>query len=98
MSAKFAPMDYFAWRLGQVMDRPVLDRTGLKGGFDFELSYTRDLPPGFGPETRLNGEPIDTSGPTIFTALKQQLGLKLESQKGPVETLVIDHVEKATDN
>lgn len=98
MSAKFCPMEYFAWRLGQVLDRPVLDRTGIKGGFDFELNYTRDLPPGIRDGALLNGEVIDTSGPTIFMALKQQLGLKLESQKGPVETLVIDHVEKATEN
>jgi len=98
MSAKFAPMDYFAWRLGQLLDRPVVDRTGLKGGFNFEFTYTRDLPPGVPPGALINGEPIDTSGPTIFTALKAQLGLKLEAQKGPVETMVIDKVEKPTEN
>jgi uncharacterized protein (TIGR03435 family) len=98
MSAKFAPMEYFAWRLSQVLDRPVVDRTGLQGGFDFEFSFTRDLPLGIAPGAMLNGEPIDTSGPSIFTALKQQLGLKLEAQKGPVETLVIDKVEKPTEN
>jgi uncharacterized protein (TIGR03435 family) len=98
MSAKFCPMDYFAWRLGQVLDRPVINRTQLQGGFDFELNYTRDLPQGIPEGALLNGEPIDTSGPNIFNALKQQLGLKLDSQKGPVEILVIDHVEKATEN
>ena len=46
MKAKFVPMDYFAWRLGQMLDRPVIDLTKLKGGYDFDLSYTRDLPPG----------------------------------------------------
>jgi uncharacterized protein (TIGR03435 family) len=98
LSAKFCPMDYFVWRLGQLLDRPVLNRTQLNGGFDFELNYTRDLPPGIQPGALLNGEPIDTSGPNIFTALKQQLGLKLEASKGPVQTLVIDRVEKATEN
>jgi uncharacterized protein (TIGR03435 family) len=97
-SAKFAPMDFFAWRLSQVLDRPVIDGTGLKGGFDFELHFTRELPPGIPQGALLNGEPIDTSGPTIFAALKQQLGLKLEAQRGPVETLVVDKVEKPTEN
>jgi uncharacterized protein (TIGR03435 family) len=80
------------------LDRPVINKTQIKGGFDFELSYTRDLPPGIREGALLNGEPIDTSGPNIFTAIRQQLGLKLEAQKGPVETLVIDHVEKAAEN
>jgi uncharacterized protein (TIGR03435 family) len=98
LSAKFCHMDYLAWRLGQLLDRPVINRTRLKGGYDFELSYTRDLPPGVREGALLNGEPIDISGPNIFTAIKQQLGLKLEPQKGPVETLVIDHVEKPAEN
>jgi len=97
-TAKFCSMDYLAWRLGQIMDRPVINRTDLKGGFDFDLSYTRDLPPGIPPDAQINGEPIDTSGPNIFTAMKQQLGLKLEAQKGPVQVMVIDKVEKATEN
>jgi len=46
MKATSVPMDYFAWRLGQMLDRPVIDLTKLKGGYDFSLAYTRDLPPG----------------------------------------------------
>jgi uncharacterized protein (TIGR03435 family) len=98
MTAKFVPMDYFAWRLGMQLDRPVVDRTALKGGYDFVLKYTRDLPPGVPPNAMLNGEPIDTSGPNIFEALRQQLGLKLEPQKGPVDSMVIDHVERPAEN
>jgi uncharacterized protein (TIGR03435 family) len=98
MTAKFVPMDYFAWRLGLLLDRPVIDRTNLKGGYDFVLNFTRELPPGIPEGAKLNGEPIDTSGPNIFEALRQQLGLKLEAQKGPVETMVIDHVEKPVEN
>ena len=94
MTATLAPMRYFAWRLSQALDRPVIDRTGLTGGFDFTLSYTRDLPPGMRPGALLNGEPIDTSGLNIFEALRQQLGLDLKPQRGPVEVYVIDHAEK----
>jgi len=98
LTAKFTPMDYFAWRLSQMLDRPVLDRTGLKGGYDFDLSWTPDLPPGFPEGGQINGQAVDTSGPTIFAALEKQLGLKLEPQKGPVDILVIDHAEKPGDN
>jgi uncharacterized protein (TIGR03435 family) len=98
MTAKFVPMDYFAWRLGQLLDRPVIDQTRLKGGYDFILKFTRDLPPGIPEGANLNGAPIDTSGPNIFEALRQQLGLRLEAQKGPVEIMVVDHVEKPVEN
>ena len=98
MKATSVPMDYFAWRLGQMLDRPVIDLTKLKGGYDFSLAYTRDLPPGLNEGALINGAPIDTSGPTIFQALRQQLGLRLDAQKGPVEVFVIDHVEKPTEN
>jgi uncharacterized protein (TIGR03435 family) len=98
MHAQFVNMDYFAWRLGQLLDRPVVDQTNLKGGFDFDFAYTRELPPGIPEGANLNGEPIDTSGPTIYEALHQQLGLKLERQKGPVNILVIDHVAKPAEN
>jgi uncharacterized protein (TIGR03435 family) len=76
----------------------VIDRTNLKGGYDFVLNFTRELPPGIPEGAKINGEPIDTSGANIFEALRQQLGLKLEAQKGPVETMVIDHVEKPAEN
>jgi uncharacterized protein (TIGR03435 family) len=98
MKATFAPMDYFAFRLSQLMDRPVVDLTNLKGGYDFNLEYTRDLPPGVPENAQLNGAPIDTSGPTVFAAVKRQLGLELKAQKGPVDIIVIDHVEKPTEN
>ena len=99
MKATFVPMEYFAWRLGlQALDRPVIDRTELKGGYDFTLNYTRELPAGAPQDLKLNGEPVDTSGPTIFQAVRQQLGLRLEPQKGPVNVMVIDKAEKPTAN
>jgi len=98
MTAKFVTMDYFAFRLSQVLDRPAIDRTGLKGGYDFVLNYTRELPPNIPAGASLNGQPIDVSGPNIFEAMRQQLGLRLDAQKGPVEILVIDHAEKPAAN
>jgi uncharacterized protein (TIGR03435 family) len=91
--AKTASMDYFAFRLGLALDRPVIDQTGLTGGYDFDFAYTRDLPPGISEGAHLNGALIDTSGPTIFEAVRK-LGLKLERQKGPVRIMVIDRAEK----
>ena len=77
------------------LDRPVLDHTGLAGTFDFVLEWTPQLngplPPG------VNFQP-DESGPTFLEALKEQLGLKLESQTGPVDVLVIDHIEEPSAN
>jgi uncharacterized protein (TIGR03435 family) len=76
--------------------RDVVDRTGLKGNFDFELAWTPDLPGrGDGPDS---APPADPGGPSITTALREQLGLKLTATKGPVEVLVIDAAEKPTEN
>jgi uncharacterized protein (TIGR03435 family) len=94
MVATFCPLDYLAFRLGQMMDRPVVDMTGLKGGYDFTLEFTRELPPNIPETAQINGSPIDTSGLTVYEAVQKQLGLKLERQKGPAPILVIDHAEK----
>jgi uncharacterized protein (TIGR03435 family) len=71
------------------LKRPVKDETGLKGEFAFTLEWTRGM-----------GESDDspTPRPSLFTAVQEQLGLKLESAKGPVEVLVIDHAEKPSEN
>jgi uncharacterized protein (TIGR03435 family) len=98
MQAKFCPMDYFAFRLSTILDRPVVDLTDLQGGFDFDFFFTRQLPPEIPDTAIINGAPIDTSGPTVFAAVKQQLGLELKAQKGPVEVIVIDSATKLTSN
>src|SRR5262249_29286823 len=93
--------------------RPVVDKTNLKGLFDIEMNFAPENLPGGpggpvatpfggvggaagpGPGTAPNAaDPI----PSLFTALQEQLGLKLESAKGPVEFLVIDSVQKPTEN
>jgi uncharacterized protein (TIGR03435 family) len=78
------------------VDRLAVDRTGLTGTFDVDLQWTPDrLPPGASPPG-VSPPPIDTNSASIFTAVQEQLGLKLESTKGPVDVLVIDHVEPPT--
>lgn len=75
--------------------KPVIDRTGLSGTFDFSLEWTQAVAGDMAVGPNAQGE---EPGPSIAQAMKQQLGLKLESTKGPVELLVIDHVEKPTAN
>jgi len=98
MKATAVPMAYVAYRLSTLLDRPVVDLTKLAGSYDFALAYTRELPPGFPEGTKINGEDPDTSGPTIFEAVRKQLGLDLKAQKGPAEVIVIEHAEKPTEN
>jgi uncharacterized protein (TIGR03435 family) len=77
------------------VDRPILDKTGLTGKFDFVIEFTPQitgpLPPGANFQA-------DESGPPFLEALKQQLGLKLDSQKGSVDVIVVDHVEQPSEN
>jgi uncharacterized protein (TIGR03435 family) len=92
------PMQYFCWWLGQVLqwdERPVIDKTGLDKNYDFTLSFTPEFPPDFPKE---NLPPGFLDHPSIFDAVRQQLGLKLEAKKGPVEYYVIDHVERPAEN
>ena len=78
-------MEEFAVTLSYQLHKPLTDATGLKGKYDFTLHW---IAQGAGPSTG------DDTGPTIFRALPEQLGLRLESKKGMVEVLVVDHVEK----
>lgn len=76
----------FAELIGGPLQRPVIDGTGLKGKYDFMLSWV--------PEQRGGGTPESDSGPTLQDAIKAQLGLRLESKKALVDVLVIDSAEK----
>jgi len=79
------------------LGRPIVDKTGLIGNFDFDLKWTPRwaLDPSF-DRARLPN--VDVNGPDIFTAIQEQLGLKLVAEKDPQEVLVIDHVERPTEN
>jgi uncharacterized protein (TIGR03435 family) len=87
-------MPSLASTLGQFVNRSVVDRTELSGLFDFELKWTTDTI----PQVPADAPPlnIDPNGPSIFTALQEQLGLKLESTRGPVDVVVIDRVQRPT--
>lgn len=78
--------------------RVVLDQTGLKSEYDFTLEWTRDDLSTTDAAASSAAPPKEASGPSLFTALQQQLGLKLESKKGPVDTIVIGHVERLSEN
>ncbi len=102
-------LSWFATMLSQRIDRLIVDRTNLAGRFDIRLQWTpspgenpfdpggNKLPPTI---IDMSGNTVltDSSGPSIFSAIQEQLGLKLESAKAPVELLVIDHVEKPSAN
>jgi len=90
IEAQGLPMDSLVNGLAQQLGRKVLDKTGLKGNYDYTLEWTPDSGHAEGTE--------DSSGPSIFTAIQEQLGLKLESRTAPVEILVIDHVEMPSPN
>jgi len=84
--------DVLATVLSRHFERDVLNRTGLQGKYDFQLDWTPDS----GPCPTADGAaPVR---PSIFTAIQEQLGLKLEASKGPVETLVVDRVERPSAN
>jgi uncharacterized protein (TIGR03435 family) len=88
-----ASMDRFAEILSRQMDRPVMNHTGLEGVFNLTLQWTPD---GTKPVKPEDGAAIE--GPSVFTAVEEQLGLRLRAQKVPVEVLVIDHAEKPEPN
>lgn len=83
-------MSDFADSLNKYLDRPVFDRTNLNGLFDFHLE--------FNPDDRAATPSDGTAEESIFTALTEELGLKLLPDKGPLDVIVIDHVEKPSEN
>ncbi len=103
LSVKQGRTAFLVGELQRQLDRTVIDKTGLDGEYDYTLTWAPEpgqggreslgLPPRPGAEP-----PAPADGPSIFTALQEQLGLRLESQKGPVKIVVIDGAEKASEN
>jgi uncharacterized protein (TIGR03435 family) len=81
-------------RLSTMLGRTVMDKTGLTGSYDIDLKFAPD--PGL--QQSPGGPPADPGGPSIFTAIQEQLGLKLQAGKGPVEVIVVDSAEKPDGN
>jgi len=100
MAVGGSPMSQVATSLSMFAGRIVVDKTGLSGSYDFTLTWTPDQMPGAGqrPPGAPEPPPIDPNGASLFTAVQEQLGLKLDSQRGPVAMLVIDRAERPTEN
>jgi bla regulator protein blaR1 len=97
LTAGSTPMSQLANVLSPFAHRVIVDRTGLKGRFDIDLKWTPDqMPQGPPPPGAPQFPPVDPNGPSLFTAIQEQLGVKLDSQRGPVPVLVIEHVEQPT--
>ncbi len=98
LPARYATMAEVAWVFQRsALDRPVLDQTGLTGRYDFDLEWAPDETQ-FGGIFRNPVNPDDGAKPGLFAAIQQQLGLRLDSAKGPVEAMVIDRAERPTEN
>jgi uncharacterized protein (TIGR03435 family) len=101
LTAGGRPLTELVSLLSATVGRSVVDRTGLTGSYDIDLRWTPDrvlqrTGAAANEPIRVNGVEIDPNGPSIFTALQEQLGLKLESERGTVEALVIDSIERPT--
>jgi uncharacterized protein (TIGR03435 family) len=95
MSLRAATMSQFTYRLTVFLGRLVTDRTGLTGEYDLDLTYMPD--PGI-PTPVVNGNAITIDAPALPTAMRDQLGLKLETSRAPVQVVVIDRAEPPTEN
>jgi uncharacterized protein (TIGR03435 family) len=105
LTAKAMQVSNFTDFLARQVDRPVFDNTGITGYYDIEMDFKPEgggmgrgmmiMPPGAHPPSNSDGPaPDGVEAPSIFTALQDQLGLKLEAKKGPIDTIVVDHIEK----
>jgi uncharacterized protein (TIGR03435 family) len=95
--ARNVSMELVASAIGQGgdIDRPVLDKTGLSGKFDVAIEFTPQLVPSSPPDANSHR---DLTGPTFQEALRDQLGLKLEPQMGPIDFLVVSSIEEPSPN
>jgi uncharacterized protein (TIGR03435 family) len=93
--AQRSTVDSIAQGLAGVLGRPVKNETGLEGFYDFKMEWAPEPAAGGGrPDERA----IDTLGPSLFTAVQEQLGLKLEARKGPMEVIVVDRAQRPSEN
>ena len=100
MNVRNATMDEFAQVMQSTLDRPVVNQTGLTGRYDFQLRWTPDESQYGGriPPQGTDGSAAADAPPPLFTAIQEQIGLKLEATKAPAKVMVIDQVEKPSAN
>lgn len=99
VQATHCSMSYFSWVASQFLNKPVVDQTGLTGYYDFKLEFAPEIPQAVLDRLQAEGRPAPTlNGPDLFTAIREQMGLRLDSHKGPVQVMVIEHVEKPSEN
>ena len=92
------PLSQLANVLSRMLGRTVIDKTGSDKKYNIQLQWSPDQSQSFQLPPDAPRPQFDPNGPSIFTALQEQLGLKLESKKGPVEILMIDHADKPSEN
>jgi bla regulator protein blaR1 len=99
-AGRSATMESLAHMLSRTLGNPVIDKTGLTGKYDYRLQFAPDdsVRASMPPPAMGGAPPPETDGPSIFTALQEQLGLKLVAQKQPVDVIVIDHMDQPTAN
>jgi uncharacterized protein (TIGR03435 family) len=92
ITAVAVSVDLFAEVISNSVGRVVLNQTSLQGKYDFEMHWTPDDSRGS------DAAPSTDNGPALFTAMQEQLGLKLEARKSPLDVLAIDHIERPSEN
>jgi uncharacterized protein (TIGR03435 family) len=92
LTTQGVPIKSLVFFLSSFLHRKVVDNTGLTGNYDMSLRWSSD------EVANAQQDPSAPSAPSLFTALQEQLGLKLESTKGPVDTIVVDHVAHPSEN
>ena len=92
------PMSFLTTMLADELRRPVLDRTGLSGRYTMQLTWTPGNIPPRPADAPADMPVIDPNGPSIGTAVQEQLGLRLQPSTGPVDVVVIDSVQQPTPN
>jgi bla regulator protein blaR1 len=102
ISGQGVPLDVLIAQLSGQLSELIIDKTGLKGTYDFNLQWATDRRPSPIPDATdhdaTGPAPANDSGPSLFTAIQEQLGLKLERTKGPVKVLVVDRLEHPSEN
>ncbi len=98
LTAQRMPIQNLCNALANILGRPVVNQSGLEGSFDYKLEWTPDPTPSLPGDASEGVSASDPGGPSLSAALQEQLGLRLESKKGPVEVIIIDRISKPTEN